>query len=119
MIANFAPNNSFSTAERFFAEKMLELLFSRTLDSHRAKLNNPRWALVELHQVLSDWHHGKIKSFQRTIAPVIHETLKFIEEDNLLRFKPLEIKFYKELLGKASEKHYHQLSYATKILIDV
>lgn len=119
MIANFTPNNFFTTAERFMAEKMLELFFSRTLDSHRAKLNNPRWVLIELHQVLSDWHHGKIKSFDKTVTPVIFETLKFIEEDNLLIFKPLEIKYYKELLGKATDKQYHQLSYATKILIDV
>lgn len=119
MIANFTPNKSFSVAEKFMAEKLLELFFSRTLDSHRAKLNNPRWALIELHQVLSDWHHGKIKSFDKTIRPVIHETLKFIEEDNLLNFKPVEIKYYKELLGKATDEKYHQLSYATKILIDV
>lgn len=100
MIANFTPNNFFTTAERFMAEKMLELFFSRTLDSHRAKLNNPRWVLIELHQVLSDWHHGKIKSFDKTVTPVIFETLKFIEEDNLLIFKPLEIKYYKELSEK-------------------
>ncbi len=119
MIANFTPNKFFTAAEKFFAEKLLELSFSRTLDSHRARLNNPRWALIELHQVLSDWHHGKIKSFERTIRPVIYETLKFIEEDNLLIFKPLEINYYKNLLGKVSEKEYHQLSYATKILIDI
>lgn len=119
MIANFTPNNLYNISEKFFAEKLLELFYTRTLDSHRAKLHNPRWILIELYQVLSDWHHGKIKSFDRTVKPVIFECLKFMEDDNLLIFKPIDNKYFKTLLGQVTNEKYQQLSHATKILIDV
>lgn len=119
MIANFTPNNLYNISEKFFAEKLLELFYTRTLDSHRAKLNNPRWILVELYQVISDWHHGKIKSFDRTVKPVIFECLKFMEDDNLLIFKPIDNKYFRTLLGQATHEKYQQLSHAVKILIDV
>lgn len=116
MIANFTPTQNYTKAEKFFCEKLLELLFYRTLDSHRVKLNNPRWILVELQQVLADWHQGKIKAFERTVKPVILETLRFIEDENLLNFGSVDLKFYKELLGTAKDKSYEQLSFATRVL---
>lgn len=119
MIANFLPNKTYTIPEKYFTDKLLELFFNRTLDSHRAKLNNPRWALIELHQVLLDWDHGKIKAFDKTIKPVILETLRFVENVNLLNFGAINIKFFKELLGNASDKNYHQLLFAAKMLIDL
>ena len=88
------------------------------MDSHRAKLLNPRWVLVELLQVLTDWHHGKIKAFEKTIKPVIFECLKIIKDDHILEFKPVDPKYYKELLRSTTDKNYHLLLFATKILID-
>jgi hypothetical protein len=118
MIANFTPNKNFTIPERFLTDKLLELFFNKTLDSHRAKLNNPRWILIELYQVLSDWHNGKIKAFEKTVTPVIHEAIQFVEKNSLIEFKPVDLKYYKELLGKSTSKDYHQLSYATKVLIE-
>ena len=79
---------------------------------------NPRWVLVELLQVLTDWHHGKIKAFEKTIKPVIFERLKIIKDDHILEFKPVDPKYYKELLRSTTDKNYHLLLFATKILID-
>ena len=118
MISNFKPNKTYSIAEKFLAEKLLELFFNKTLDSHRAKLNNPYWILIELYQVLCDWDKKKIKNFDKTICPVILETLKFIEKDETLDFLPVNKKYFKEILGKANGKDYQQLSYANKLLIE-
>lgn len=119
MIANFTPHKEFTKAEKFFTEKLLELFYNRTIDSHRAKLNNPRWILIELHQVLMDWQQGKIKAFDRTIVPVLRETLRFIEDRHFLTFGSVDLKFYKDLLGKASDKQYQQVAFATKLLNDL
>ena len=118
MISNFRPNKKYSIAEKFMAEKLLELFFYKTMDSYRAKLNNPYWILIELYQVLCDWDRKKIKNFDRTIFPVILETLKFIENDETLDFLPVNKKYFTELLGKATDKNYQQLSYANKLLIE-
>ncbi len=118
MIANFTPNKVYTISERFLAEKLLELFFNRTLDSHRAKLHNPKWILIELHQVLSDWAQGKIKAFDKTIRPVILETLKFLEVESLLQFDSINIKFFKTLLGNATEKNYQHLSYTTRVILE-
>lgn len=119
MVANFTPNSAYSIAEKYLTEKLLELFFNRTLDSHRAKLNNPKWVLIELNQVLLDWRDGKIKAFDKTIKPVILETLRYIESTNNLDFGSIDIKYFKELLGTTSDKNYQQLTYATKIIIEI
>lgn len=118
MISNFKPNKKYSVAEKFMAEKLLELFFYKTMDTYRAKLNNPYWILIELYQVLIDWDRKKIKNFERTICPVILETIKFIENDETLNFLPVNKKYFTELLGKADNKNYQQLAYATKLLIE-
>lgn len=118
MISNFRPNNSYSIPEKFLAEKLLELFFYRTIDSHRAKLNNPHWILIELHQVLCDWDKNKIKNFERTIRPVVLEMLKFIENDATLDFSPVNKEYFKELLGNSKDKNYHQLLFSLKLLVE-
>ena len=64
MIANFKPKTEYSTAELFFIEKFLELVHRKTLDSHRARLNNPKIILKELKKVLYDWKGKRIKNFK-------------------------------------------------------
>ncbi|HEU4470870.1 MAG TPA: hypothetical protein VFR58_07305 [Flavisolibacter sp.] len=116
MIAKFRPNKIHTNAEKFLAQKLLELFFNKTLDSHRAKLNNPRWILIELSQVLGDWNEGKIKVFDKTIKPVLLETTRFLEGRHYLQFGEINEKYFRTLLGSCTDKSYQHLSYATSLL---
>ena len=118
MIANFLPNKIYTVSERFVTEKLLELLFNKTLDSHRAKLNSPRWIIIELLQVFNDWQRNKIKNFERTVRPLIHETLKLIDNDDTIDFTPLEKSYFNTLLNQCTEKNFNLQLFACRTILD-
>jgi len=118
MIANYKVNQHYTSAERFLAEKMIELVFNKTIDSHRVKLNNPKWILQEINYVLQDWHAKKIKNFDKTIKPVILEALKFIESDNALIYTKVDKSYFLSLLGESSDKNYLHLYHATNLVLE-
>lgn len=117
MIANYSVNHVYSPAERFFVEKMLELVYHKTLDSHRVKLNNPKWSLLEVNLVLKDWNAKKIKNFDRTVKPVIHEALQLIKNDTTLLFSQVDKSYFLSLLNKTTDKEYLQLFHASSLII--
>lgn len=113
MVANFFPNPNYTVAEKFVVEKLLEQLFNKTLDSHRTKLNNPKWLLKELFQVLSDLHSGKIKAYDKTVIPIILECKRFLMSENELEFKRINRKYFITLIDEANckqpEKHQSEI----------
>lgn len=115
MVSKFIPNHSFTVSQRFFAEKLLELVHRKTLDSYRVRLHNPKSILSELAKVLSDFKRNKIKSFEITVAPVILEAIKIINQERGLCFdvisKPFLIKALSEAMNtKKIEILLHSLN---------
>lgn len=118
MIANYKVNANFTPCEKFLAEKVIELVFNKTIDSHRAKLNNPKWVLIEIKYILRDWHAKKIKNFDRTIKPVILEALQILKHDSTLIFSKVDKLYFHGLLGESSDKNYLQLYHATNLVLE-
>src|SRR5688500_15802160 len=102
MITNYKVNQSYTPAERFLAEKVIELVFYKTIDSNRARLNNPKWILHEIKYVLQDWHASKIKNFEKTIRPVILEALQLLKDDKALVYAKVDKSYFYSLLGECS-----------------
>jgi hypothetical protein len=117
MIGNLKINPNYSKSEIFFTEKVVELTYSKTLDSYRARLNNPRSILLELEQVLLDFHNKKIKHFDKTIKPICQEALRFLKGGHYLKFGIINPIYFQELLEKAEDKNYMELSQALKMVI--
>jgi hypothetical protein len=118
MIANYKVNPHYTPAERFLAEKMIELVFNKTIDSHRTRLNNPKWILREVKYVLQDWHANKIKNFDRTIKPVILEALQLLKDDKTLAYAKVDKSYFHGLLGNCSDKNYLHLYHATNLVLE-
>ena len=109
---------SYTPAEKFLAEKVIELVFYKTIDSHRARLNNPKWILQEIKYVLQDWHANKIKNFEKTIRPVIFEALQLLKDDRVLVFAKIDKSYFYSLLGECSEKNYLHLYHAVNLILE-
>ena len=118
MIANYIVNPLYTQAERFLAEKMIEVVFYKTIDSHRARLNNPRYILQEIKFVLRDWHANKIKNFEKTIRPVILEALQLLKDDKALVYAKVDKSYFHSLLGGCSDKNYLQLYHAVNLVLE-
>lgn len=118
MIANYIVNQKYTPAERFLAEKMIELVFNKTIDSHRTRLNNPKWILQEIKYVLQDWHTNKIKNFDKTIRPVILEALQLLKDDKALVYAKVDKTYFHGLLGGCSDKNYLHLYHATNLVLE-
>ncbi len=118
MIPNYTTNNNYTPAEKFVAEKLIELVFTKTIDSYRVRLNNPFTALQEVKHVLTDWNAKKIKHFDKTIKPVIEEAARFLKDEKTILYKNIGEKYYSELLSRGSDKEYLQLYYATNVMLE-
>lgn len=118
MIANFKPKKEYSTAELFFIEKFLELVHRKTLDSHRARLNNPKIILKELKKVLYDWKSKRIKNFDVVVGQLKEEALQLLELDHALTFSKIHISVFKKLLNIKEGDDVNALSYAIQLVIN-
>ncbi|OQP50555.1 hypothetical protein A4H97_01565 [Niastella yeongjuensis] len=118
MIAYYKVNSQYTPAERFLAEKIIELVYYKTLDSHRVRLNNPKGILHEIKYVLRDWHANKIKHFDKTIRPVILETLQLLKNDTALVYGRVNKSYFHGLLGGCSDKNYLHLYHATNLVLE-
>ena len=117
MISNYNRNKKYSVAEHFFVQKSFELMFIKTIDSYRVRLNNPYTILKELVQVLSDWEKKKIKNFE-TVKYVIKEANNLISQCSILKYNRVSKLYYIDLLKSASEEKNLDLYYSTKILVE-
>jgi hypothetical protein len=117
MISNYQINGAYRTPEKFFAERLAELLFRRTIDSHRVRLNNPKASLEEVKYVLADFAHKKIKHFDKTVKPVVEEAQAFLKNDKTLKYDKIGQAYYGDLLDKAKYDDYLPLFYATVVVL--
>lgn len=117
MIGNYTVNPNYAVPEKFVAEKIAEQIYPKTIDSHRVRLNNPKSILQEINYVLTDFHHNKIKHFDKTVKPVLDEAEKFLKGDNTLKYGKVSMEYYSELLAQVKDINYLQLFYATNLIL--
>ena len=71
--------------EKFFLEKIAELLDKQTIDSYRLRLNNPKTAINELFIVIRGYLTGKIHN-DIYIKSLKEELLRLLAEEDELKF---------------------------------
>lgn len=109
--------NSLTIAQKYFVERALELVNSKTIDTYRARLHNPKTILQELHQVLIDWDKDKLKRFE-TAKNVIEETNLLLENEKELIFGLVDRDYFIGLLKTAKDEQYLNLIAATKVILN-
>lgn len=117
MIGNYQLNPDYTVPEKFFAERLAELLFHKTIDSHRVKLNNPRSSLQEVKYLLTDFAHKKIKHFDKTVKPVVEEAQALLKGDKTLKYDQIDKAYYDDLLGSVKPEDYQSLFHATNLVL--
>ena len=68
--------------QKFFIERLSELLHVGTLDSYRVRTHNVHTLILELHTLIEQWRKGNIKQFE-TIQLSARETKDKIENDKI------------------------------------
>jgi hypothetical protein len=108
----------YSIAEKFFIQKIVELLEPRTLDSHRYRINNPKTLLKELCAVLRDFELRKIQH-EEHVDKVIKELFEFIKDnqDTFLSFNFVKQTYFTKLLEKPKKEDFKNLSFVIKKLL--
>lgn len=71
-----------TTRQKFFIERISELLHIGTLDSYRVKTHNVHTIIIELYSLIEQWGKGNIKQFE-TIQLSARETKDKIENDKI------------------------------------
>jgi hypothetical protein len=117
MIANFTPQNALTVSEVFYAQKAMELVYFKTIDTYRARLHTPLSILRELNQVLKDFINNKIKSFDITVEPVRLEALETLKLESELIFDQVDKKHFLTMPEKAKKDDYRSLHFAIQIVL--
>ncbi len=95
--------------QRFFIQRILELLHRETIDSYRARVLNPRLVLQELTDVYDGFMEGRIKRYE-DLAFCKNETLSLLKKDNTILFIAIDkIFFQHQLLQKINKENCNEL----------
>lgn len=110
---------SCTTAQKFFIEKVIELLDPTTIDSYRLRLHNPLSILCELFQVINEINKGRLKSNDYATT-LIYEAQALLTSEKELKFNSLSKKYFNELikLNNGKKLHFDQIYYSTGLIIN-
>ncbi|MBK8366049.1 MAG: hypothetical protein IPL10_01190 [Bacteroidetes bacterium] len=108
-----------TVAEKFFIEKVVELLDPQTIDSYRLRMHNPLTILKELRQVISDLNDNKLKNVSYAES-LMQEALFLIQTENELNFKSLSKSYYIKLLSNKNggKRNLNHVLYSTNLIIN-
>lgn len=109
-------SEALTIAQKYFIERVLELVNNKTIDTYRARLHNPKTILQELLQVLLDWENNKLKRFE-TVKQVIDEAFLLFSKEDELDFSSLDKEYFISLLTNARDKNYKKLTAAVKLIL--
>ncbi|WP_293926377.1 hypothetical protein [Sphingobacterium sp. UBA6320] len=105
--------NGLTICQRFFIEKIVEMLYMGTIDSYRVRLNNPLTVMEELRYCLQEFKNGRIKHFH-TIKTKENKKYALIDEcidslsltPNYLNFHSISQKYLNTTLKNIDEHNY-------------
>lgn len=117
-------NTSLTICQRFFIEKSLELLHSRSIDSYRVKLHNPKTILLEIKNCLEDFSIGRIKYFntiksgEKLKKALIDEAVSLLKSDlTYIEFKSFTKEYFLGLLYSVNEYDYKKVISCIDIIL--
>ncbi len=82
-----------TTAERFFIERSLELLFGNTIDSYRMRLHNSYTILEELAEVIDQLRKNQLKH-EHYAKYVAEEAQRSLADDSIIKWRSLSDKYF-------------------------
>lgn len=109
-----------SFCQKFFIEKSIELLYLKSIDSYRVKLNNPKKILEELLYCLEEFELQRIKHFltikgKNDSKGIADEALELIADNpNYLIYNVITQKYLIQLLKTIDETNYKKTIHAIK-----
>lgn len=90
-------------AQRFFAQRFLELLHRKTIDSYRLRVLNPLFAVTETLHVYEGLKLGKIKNKQTLLASIA-ECAELLKKDDVLEYIAIDKEYIiEEVLRKINK----------------
>lgn len=106
-------NSGLTVTQRFFIEKIVEMLYMGTIDSYRVRLNNPLTVMEELLYCLQEYKNGRIKHFHTIKAKeakkhaLIDECIQSLALDpNYLNFRSISQKYLNTIFKNIDEHNY-------------
>ncbi len=106
-------NSELTVTQRFFIEKIVEMLYMGTIDSYRVRLHNPLTVMEELLYCLQEYKNGRIKHFHTIKAKevkkyaLIDECIQSLALDpNYLNFGSISQKYLNTIFKNIDEHNY-------------
>ncbi len=116
-------NQRLTLVQKFFIEKSLELLSSRTIDSYRVRVKNPKTILEELAHCIEDFEKGKIKHFEtiktksKDTFALVDDAISLLKDSNYLCFNTISSEYFDKLLLELESNNYKKLLSSLKIIL--
>lgn len=111
MVAHFILNPNLHYSEKFVLERLIELLFNKTIDSYRVRLHNPKTIIKEFRNVITDWHFDKIKHFKPTVEDIISE-MKLLLETSDLNENGISVDRFKGIVSNVKDERNLKYKFA-------
>ncbi len=100
-------NKNLNCYEKFFCERISELIHKVTIDSYRIRVMNIKLILPELLHLSEGWIDGKVHNFG-TVVSCQKETISLLKEDEVFVVKTISkdyfISFLNEIINQKDEK---------------
>ena len=100
-------NKNINCYEKFFCERILELVHKTTIDSYRVRVMNTKLIIPELLYLSEGWVSGRIHNFG-TVISCQKEAVTLLNEDEVFISKTVSkdyfIKFLEEIINEKDEK---------------
>ena len=100
-------NKNLNCYEKFFCERILELVHKTTIDSYRIRPMNIKLILPELLHLSEGWVNGRVHNFS-TVLSCQKETVALLKEDEVFISKTISksyfIEFLEESINEKDEK---------------
>lgn len=104
--------------QKYFKERLLELLHYETIDTYRVRSHNSYTLLVELKDLITGWTKNNIKLFE-TITLCIEEVIDAIKKDTCLDFSFYNKESFISDIEEYSKTKGEKSSESRKILMTI
>ncbi len=108
--------NNYSVPEKFFVQRLEELIHSKTLDTYRNKLHNPKTILTELKELIIDFKSGELRN-EDHIKKTAQEALRILNKKNGLTFDGISFTYFKKLLSEIKVATYSDVLHCVNIYL--
>lgn len=108
--------NSYTVPEKIFVQKLDELIHSKTIDTYRNRIHNPKSVLVELKSVINGIKKGTIKNDDH-IKYVAKEANELLTDQCGLKFNRISLKLFKKLLSGVNKENWDDILHCINVCL--